>query len=221
MQYSALLVLAATASSVTASLGQHAFPLPKRAMGIAARQTDTSSSGDDDGDDESAECASTAVAIESTMPTPAADIEDYFSTYTYTDTSCVVIATSVASDWDAYTSSLEDWFSSSSAEVVSFVMECSDYGYDVNTGYYVCSDDATSATSGVASATAVTTTSGASAATGTTSTETGTATTKGSSTSSTRTTASGTVTATAGAAVRDVGFVGALLAGALGVAVAL
>lgn len=213
MQYSALLLLAATATSVTANMAMPAG-VPKRHL-IQARQTDdlseptdTSTAGGGDDDLDSA-CSTAAAAIETSMPTAPADLEDYFSSYTYTD-SCIVVPTSLASEYDDYTSSLESWSSANSDDLRTFLAGCTDYEIDLTSDY--CTEDA-GAASGVASTTA-TTTSDSSAK------ETGTKTSGDS--SGTKASGSTKTTATAGAAAaREVGVVGAVLAGVLGMAVAL
>lgn len=213
MQYSALLLLAATATSVTANMAMPAG-VPKRHL-IQARQTDdfaepTDTSTASGGGDLDSACSTAADIIETSMPTAPADLMDYFSSYAYTD-SCIVVPTSLASEYDDYTSSLDSWSSANSDDLSTFLAGCTDYSIDLISDY--CTEDAGEASSGVAT-TAATTTADDSPK------ETGTKTSGGS--TGTKATGSTTTTATAGAAAaREVGLVGAVLAGVLGVAVAL
>lgn len=210
MQYSALLLLAA-ATAVTANLRAHPIPLPKRA--VEARQTDdfpeptdTSSS-----DPEPSGCESSAYSLETSMPTAPPDLESYYASYTSTG-SCINVPSSLTSDYEDYTSSVDSWYSANSDDVSSFLDACTDYEVDLISDY--CTENADDASSTGGAGSALTTTDDSK------STATSTGTTKTSATG-TKTAATGTTTATAGAAVRDVGIVGAVLAGALGMAVVL
>lgn len=252
MQYSALLLLAVAATSVTASMRPHAIPVPRRA--VEARQTDDSAmptdtsmpDGSDDGDDgfgddgsgddgsddglgddgsgdEPSSCDSAAENLVTDMPTAPADLDTFAQTYTGDD-SCITVPASLTSDWDDYSSSVDAWYSESSDAVSSFLAVCTDYELDLITDICTVDDDgsdegsSTSADAGGGAATAAATTTDDKS----TATAKATATDKSSESSESKT-ASATVTATAGAApaVRDVGIIGAVLAGALGAAIAL
>lgn len=228
MQYSAVLLLELAATTATANLQPLAIVAPKRALQARQSQTtDTSTAdgdddgsddddgfGDDDGsdDDDSDTCDSAFEALTTDMPEIPDDVYDYAATYTATG--CMSLPTSILSDYEDYTSSLDDWYATSSDDISSFLDYCTDYSLDLSGD--VCTD-AAEASTGVASAkaTATTTSDGSESDNGKS-----TATAKDSSSSS-KTGASAKVTATAGAAVRDVGIVGAVLAGALGAAMVL
>lgn len=200
MQFLTLVLLAGGATAVTADMQLRA---PKRVVAVQPRQTDDSTA-----------CDSAAEDIESTMPTPASDLYDFFYTSTGTG-SCLSIPTSLTSEWNDYTSSEDAWYSASSDELSSFLDQCTDYDFGLISEY--CTEDAgsshattTADDAGVTSATAKTTAKTTDKSDETTKTE------------ATKTEATGKTTATAGAApLREAGIVGAVLAGALGVAVAL
>lgn len=229
MRYSTsyLLLAAAAATSASANVAIPAAVVPKRGM-VQARQTDaptssSSSSGDDDLD---AACASTADVIETSMPTAPSDLLDYYDTYTYTD-SCLVIPSSLKSEWDDYTTSLVSWSSANRDDLSTFLAGCTDYELDLISDY--CTTDAAArGGSGTAAATATPTSdddADDAEETGSSSdASSGTKTSGGDEKSGGDKTTSGgdKATHTANVAVaREVGVVGAVVAGVLGMAVAL
>ncbi|KUI61648.1 hypothetical protein VP1G_08836 [Cytospora mali] len=221
--YSQLLV-AALAASVSANIvvpGHHPM---RRELQNFARQTDsaaaptgTSSGGDDDDS-----CELALMSLASSLPTPDAALASYEATYTPTDSCSYSVPSSLSSDFVSYTSAVESWYSASSDAISSIVSQCPEYAGEASEISECPTSTGAAGSAASASASATTTSTGtadhsshsASAkSSGSTSSSSATGTAAGSSASAS---ASGS-----GASGREIGIVGAVLAGVLGVAVAL
>ncbi|KAK7748749.1 hypothetical protein SLS53_000773 [Cytospora paraplurivora] len=137
-------------------------------------------------------CESEVLSVASSLPTAAPAFESYALTQTQTDACAITIPASLSKDYSSYLTALESWYTKSgSSAIYSILSECPQYAAYTES-LSVCSTVAGAATSG-SSATAA---SGSSAA-------------------------SSSSTSSSGASAREVGIVGAVLAGVLGVAAAL
>lgn len=233
--HSSTIFLATLAATASANL-QGPVPIPhavKRAMDLAPRQTDDPSTTTDldSFPTESIDpgCSSAYDALYSLatgVPTAAPAITSFVETdlMTVTDVCSVSVPSSLSSDWASYTDALLSWYSSNMPVISSAFAECTSLG-DTSTDLGeagICTSDVAAVTaSGSGSA------SGSATAT-TTSSSDNESTTLSSSTSSgaSKTTSSSSSTdtgaaATGGAAMREVGVVGAVVAGVLGAVVAL
>lgn len=229
MQYYALLFLTVAITTVMANLnvGQPlAAGLVSKRSTIEARQTDDNNDGmGDDGSDSGSDtsddtttiptddtCMSEASSLAEAMPTAAADIA---SLTLDGASSCVNVPATLTSQWDAVSTSMDSWYDTNSAELDVLDVDCKDYTdiiwtrpaatvwiYDACATENAVEADSTSSTSTKASTTATSTSSTNLAAMTTTPGVPG-------------------PTSTAGAAIREVGVVGAIFAGALGAAIAL
>lgn len=213
--------MATFAAAVSANMERMVVPVPQLAAerAIAARQTDSFSSDFPTSSlDPACESATDELyTIFAAVPTPASDLENWAETATaVSDDSCdFSVPASLSSEYNDYSSSVVAWYSSYSSEIEDAISECTDLGLDVSDFSVCTANDAlttgtASGTSKVASVSATTTSSG------TKTTASGTS-TKSSSSSSSATSAA----ATAGAAAREVGIVGAVVAGVLGAVIAL
>ncbi|ROW09756.1 hypothetical protein VMCG_02148 [Cytospora schulzeri] len=220
--YSQLLI-AALAASVSANVVVPGHLPMRRELQNLARQTDSAASPSGTAASD-ADCEMLLMSMAATIPTPAPALESYEETYSATDPCSYSVPKSLSGDYDDYTSSVYSWYSASSVAVYSILSECPQYA-DETAGIAVCSTatglaaggsgSSTSVSSAGSSATTTGSASGSSAATGS----------SGSSSSSSTGTASGSSASASasgsGATAREIGIVGAVLAGVLGVAVAL
>lgn len=238
--YTSAVLLSALAATVSASLQPVRIPYPNKRL--EARQTADDSDYTATADTaypsgtESAACDDAVDIIYSLvadMPSPPDDVASYIATYTATDLCASSLPTSLSADYSSWTSEVIDWYSSTAAAAVSSaIAECPelDDGSDDSTDLGFCTDDgglAAATGSGVASATATATATGSDDKTtgsSSTATETGKATTttatKATATEASSSTGTSSVH-TAGAVPREVGAVGAAIAGVLAVAIAL
>lgn len=219
------LVIAALAASVSASANLFPGHQAIRRDLLLARQTESSAPTATSGGLSDAECQATLLSIATELPVPDGDLLAWEQSQTDTDPcSLTDVPSSLSSQYTSYTNDVLSWYAESSSELFSAFSACPQYAGAVSE-VAVCtsslSAEATttggSASSGT-NASATGTGSGASA----TGSSTGTATQSGSSDSTG--TASGSASSsveTAGAPMREAGIVGAVLAGVLGVAVAL
>lgn len=246
--YTSAVLLSALAATVSATLQPVRIPYPKR---IEARQTaddsdytDFATGTADASFPSSTEDPACSAAIDSIysvaadMPEPPEDVESYLYTATATDFCASSVPTSLSADFASWSSDVLDWYSSTaSAALSSAVAECPDLtdGDDDYTDLGFCTDDAgvaaatgaSGSTGGLASATATAT--GADKTDGSSASSTATETAKkGSSTTATSATGTGASSSasassvhTAGAVAREVGVVGAVIAGVLGAVAAL
>ena len=197
------LVIAALAASVSANLlvPGH-FPI-RRDIHVA-RQTASAASASGTGlSDE--DCQSSILSIAESVPTPDAALSSYEATYSPTDSCSYSVPSSLSSDYSSYSSAVYSWYSANSDAMSSIISECPQYAAETSE-VSECSATATGTGSSDSSATG--TASGSS--------ETGSSSTGTSTGSSASASASGS-----GASAREVGIVGAVLAGILGAAVAL
>lgn len=209
------LVIAALAASVSASANLFPGHVAIRRDLLVARQTDSATPSATGGLSDT-ECQASLLAIATELPIPDGDLLDWEQQQTGTDPCSVTeVPASLSSEYTSYTNAVLSWYSESSSELYAALSACPQYAGAVSE-VAVCTSDLTAATltTGTVSGTA----SEASA----TGSSTGSATKSGSSSSTG--TASGSASSsveTAGAPLREAGIVGAVLAGVLGVAVAL
>lgn len=206
MQSSALFLITVAAATVTANLQPLAGAISKRA--IEVRQDDESGEGYDDSDTCESEWESMAAAI----PTAPADLQD---TLTIDDDGCAIIPASLTSDWDAYTSSLDSWYTAASEELDTFTATCTDYSSAYTYEIVTCVDEAVAESTTPVAGTSAKSTGPTTTGTARISSVSSTVTAK--SPSSNTSTANGA----AATGIRDAGIVGVVLAGALGAAIAL
>ncbi|KAL1862835.1 hypothetical protein Daus18300_008332 [Diaporthe australafricana] len=215
------LVVMALAASASANL----FPahVPIRRDFLVARQTDAASptgSSDD-------QCAASLLSIASTLPDPGNDLLDWEETQTDADPcGATDVPPSLTSQYTSYTDAVLSWYSASSSEVFAALSSCPQYADAALSQVNVCTSGLGAAATGSSGANASATgsgSSGSSAATASASSgASGTATSSGSSDSTSSATGSASSSAeTAGAPMREAGVVGAVLAGVLGLAIAL
>lgn len=215
------LVIAALAASVSASANLFPGHQAVRRDLLVARQTESTPSAT--GGLSDTECQATLLAIATELPMPDGDLLDWEQEQTGTDPCSVTqVPSSLASEYTSYTDAVLSWYAESSSELLAALSECPQYAGAVSE-VAVCTSSLTDLTmaTGTASGASATGTGSGSAASATGS-STGTATKSGSSSSTG--TASGSASSsveTAGAPLREAGIVGAVLAGVLGVAVAL
>lgn len=215
------LVVAALAASVSASANLFPAHMAIRRDLVVARQTESATPSATGGLSDT-ECQASLLSIATELPIPDGDLLDWEQQQTGTDPCSVTeVPSSLSSEYTSYTDAVLSWYAESSSELFAALSACPQYAGAVSE-VAVCTSSLTAdagQTTGTASnGTATGTGSGASA----TGSSTGTATESGSSDSTG--TASGSAsssTETAGAPMREVGIVGAVLAGVLGVAVAL
>lgn len=217
------LLIAALAASVSASANLFPAHMAIRRDLLVARQTESSETPSaTSGGLSDTECQASLLAIATELPIPDGDLLEWEQEQTGTDPCSVTsVPSSLSSEYTSYTDAVLSWYAESSSELYAALSACPQYAGAVSE-VAVCTSSlsAEATTTGSASSNATASQSGSSAsATGSSS---GTATESGSSSSTG--TASGSASSsveTAGAAVREVGLVGAVLAGVLGVAVAL
>ncbi|KUI68508.1 hypothetical protein VM1G_04323 [Cytospora mali] len=217
--YSQLLV-AALAASVSANIVVPGHLPMRRELQNFARQTDSAAAptGTSSGDDDYS-CELALMSLASSIPTPDAALASYEATYTPTDSCSYSVPSSLSSDFVSYTSAVESWYSASSDAVSSIVSECPEYAGEASEISECPTSTGAAGSAASASATSTTGTadhsshSASTKSSGSTSSSSATGTAAGSSSSAS---ASGS-----GASGREIGIVGALLAGVLGLAVAL
>lgn len=213
------LVIAALAASVSASANLFPAHQAIRRDLLIARQTESATASATGGLSDT-ECQASLLAIATELPMPGDDLLDWEQQQTDTDPCSVTsVPSSLSSEYTSYTDAVLSWFTESSSELYAALSACPQYAGAVSE-VAVCTSDLSAATTGTASdATPTGSSSSEASATGS---STGTATKSGSSDSTG--TASGSASSsveTAGAPLREAGIVGAVLAGVLGVAVAL
>lgn len=217
------LVIAALAASVSASANLFPGHQAIRRDLLLARQTESSAPTATSGGLSDAECQATLLSIATELPVPSGDLLEWEQSQTDTDPCSVTdVPSSLSSQYTSYTNDVLSWYAESSSELFSAFSACPQYAGAVSE-VAVCtsglSADATATGSASGTAASATGTGSGASATGS---STGTATQSGSSDSTG--TASGSASSsveTAGAPMREAGIVGAVLAGVLGVAVAL
>lgn len=215
------LVIAALAASVSASANLFPAHMAIRRDLLVARQTDSSDTPTATGLSDT-ECQASLLAIATELPMPDGDLLEWEQEQTGTDPCSITdVPSSLASEYTSYTDAVLSWYAESSSELYAALSACPQYA-GAASEVAVCTSSLSAAeatTTGSASGASATGSGSSASATGS---STGTATQSGSSSSTG--TASGSASSsveTAGAAVREVGIVGAVLAGVLGVAVAL
>lgn len=208
--HSSIFLLAVAGASVSANMQALHVPVPNRAL--EARQTGSSTSEDEG-------CISALTALEAiitSIPTPPADLESYVETATAAtvDPCTLDLPDSLTSEYSAYSTSVVSWYSANSAEINSALSQCTEYSSYESEIAGICTSSAVQDSAATTTAATFTTTTGAA---------TGAKTTAGGATgsSATKSSSSATTAATAGAAMREVGVTGALLAGVMGIAMAL
>ncbi|KAI3397394.1 hypothetical protein diail_10845 [Diaporthe ilicicola] len=214
------LFVVALAASVSANL----FPahVPIKREHLVARQTDApTATGSSDAD-----CQATLLSIATELPMPDDDLLSWEEAQTATDPCSISdVPSSLSSDYTSYTDAVLSWYSASSSELLAALSACPQYAGAASEVQVCTSLAAGAATTGSgSSATTSATGSGSeSSATGSAASKSsGSATKSGSSGSTGSATGSASSsTETAGAPMREVGVMGAVLAGVLGVAVAL
>ncbi|KAG6367015.1 hypothetical protein INS49_001197 [Diaporthe citri] len=216
------LVIAALAASVSASANLFPAHMAIRRDLLVARQTESATPSATGGPSDT-ECQASLLAIATELPIPDGDLLDWEQQQTGTDPCSVTeVPSSLSSEYTSYTDAVLSWYAESSSELYAAISACPQYAGAVSE-VAVCTSSLTglAATTGTAS-NATATGTGSSSEASATGSSTGTATQSGSSDSTG--TASGSASSsaeTAGAPMREVGIVGAVLAGVLGVAVAL
>lgn len=217
-------VLAAFAATASASANLFPAHMAIRRDLLIARQTEsTTAPTATSGDLSDSECQASLLAIATELPIPDGDLLDWEQSQVGTDPCSVTdIPSSLSSQYTSYTDAVLSWYAESSSELYEAISACPQYAGAVSE-VQVCTELTT--TSGSASVSATQSDNNGASATGSSATgsSTGTATESGSSdsTGTASGSASSSVETTAGAPLREVGIVGAVLAGVLGVAVAL
>lgn len=225
------LVIAALAASASASTNLFPGHMAIRRDLLIARQTTDSGAAPTgtSGDLSDSECQASLLSIATELPIPSGDLLEWEQSQAGTDPCSVTsIPATLSSQYSSYTDAVWSWYSESSSELMAAISACPQYAGAVSEVQVCTKATVTGGGSAEPSVTATTQSDGSepsesatgSAATGS---STGTATESGSSDSAG--TASGSasqsVETTAGAPLREAGVVGAVLAGVLGVAVAL
>lgn len=212
--------LAATASASTNLFPGHVAI--RRDLLIARQTTDSGAAptGTSGGLSDS-ECQASLLSIATELPIPSGDLLEWEQSQAGTDPCSVTsVPAALSSEYSSYTDAVLSWYSESSSELIAAISACPQYAGAVSE-VQVCTKVATTGGSVEPSATAGTQSDGSEASA--TGSSTGTATESGSSdsTGTASGSASQSVETTAGAPLREAGIVGAVLAGVLGVAVAL
>lgn len=237
MYTSTILLATLAATQVSANMQRLSIPYPRVALeqrGLAARQTDDDTAYPTATEDAACESAYDALAsLVTDMPTPPPALESWALTETgldtVTDECSFSVPASVSSDYAAYSSALLSWYDAHTSEFSSAVAQCTDLAEETSDLDACTSAPASSSStagggvaSNSASATATGSSSSAAGSTGA-STKTTLATTasSASTTGASSASSSSSAVATAGAAAREVGLAGAVLAGVLGAVVAL
>ncbi|KAK2614576.1 hypothetical protein N8I77_001387 [Diaporthe amygdali] len=218
------LVIAALAASVSANI----FPahVPIRRDLLVARQTDSSTSPSaTSGGSSDEECQAELLSIATALPIPDDDLLNWEESQTDTDPCSITdVPSSLTSQYSSYTDAVLSWYSASSSELLSALSACPQYA-DAASEVQVCTSSLSAEATATGSGSSASATGGSSAtgsASGASGSSTGTATKSGSSGSTSSATGSASSSAaTAGAPMREVGIMGAVLAGVLGAAVAL
>lgn len=219
-------VIAALAATASASANLFPAHMAIRRDLLIARQTEsTTAPTATSGDLSDSECQASLLAIATELPIPDGDLLDWEQSQAGTDPCSVTeIPSSLSSQYTSYTDAVLSWYAESSSELYEAISACPQYAGAVSE-VQVCTELTTTSASGSASASATQSDNNGASATGSSATgsSTGTATQSGSSdsTGTASGSASSSVETTAGAPLREVGIVGAVLAGVLGVAVAL
>lgn len=219
-------VIAALAATASASANLFPAHMAIRRDLLIARQTEsTTAPTATSGDLSDSECQASLLAIATELPIPDGDLLDWEQSQAGTDPCSVTeIPSSLSSQYTSYTDAVLSWYAESSSELYEAISACPQYAGAVSE-VQVCTELTTTSGSGSASASATQSDNNGASATGSSATgsSTGTATQSGSSdsTGTASGSASSSVETTAGAPLREVGIVGAVLAGVLGVAVAL
>lgn len=215
------LVIAALAASVSASANLFPAHQAIRRDLLVARQTESATASATGGLSDT-ECQASLLAIATELPIPDGDLLDWEQQQTGTDPCSVTsVPSSLSSEYTSYTDAVLSWFTKSSSELYAALSACPQYAGAVSE-VAVCTSDLTAASLTTGTASDATPTGSSSSEASATGSSTGTATKSGSSDSTG--TASGSASSsveTAGAPLREAGIVGAVLAGVLGVAVAL
>lgn len=214
------LVLAALAASVSASINLIPGHMAIRRDLVVARQTTADAPSATSGGLSDTECQATLLAIATDLPMPNDDLLSWEQEQTGTDPCSITeVPSSLSAEYTSYTDAVLSWYAESSSELFAALSECPQYAGAVSEVAVCTSSLSAEATATGSSASNATGTSGS----GSSASASGSSATQSGSSSSTGT-ASGSASSsaeTAGAAVREVGIVGAVLAGVLGVAVAL
>lgn len=222
-------VIAALAATASASANLFPAHMAIRRDLLIARQTEsTTAPTATSGDLSDSECQASLLAIATELPIPDGDLLDWEQSQAGTDPCSVTeIPSSLSSQYTSYTDAVLSWYAESSSELYEAISACPQYAGAVSE-VQVCTELTTTSGSSSASASATGVTqsdNNEASATGSSATgsSTGTATESGSSdsTGTASGSASSSVETTAGAPLREAGIVGAVLAGVLGVAVAL
>lgn len=219
-------VIAALAATASASANLFPAHMAIRRDLLIARQTEsTTAPTATSGDLSDSECQASLLAIATELPIPDGDLLDWEQSQAGTDPCSVTeIPSSLSSQYTSYTDAVLSWYAESSSELYEAISACPQYAGAVSE-VQVCTELTTTSGSGSGSASATQSDNNGASATGSSATgsSTGTATQSGSSdsTGTASGSASSSVETTAGAPLREVGIVGAVLAGVLGVAVAL
>lgn len=213
------LVLAALAASVSASANLFPGHMAIRRDLLVARQTTADAPSATSGGLSDTECQATLLAIATDLPIPDGDLLEWEQSQSGTDPCSVTeVPSSLSSEFTSYTDAVLSWYAESSSELYAALSECPQYAGAVSE-VAVCTSSLSAEATATGSASNATGTSGS----GSSASASGSSATQSGSSSSTGT-ASGSASSSAeiaGAAVREVGIVGAVLAGVLGVAVAL
>lgn len=213
------LVLAALATSVSASANLFPGHMAIRRDLLVARQTTADAPSATSGGLSDTECQATLLAIATDLPIPDGDLLEWEQSQSGTDPCSVTeVPSSLSAEFTSYTDAVLSWYAESSSELYAALSECPQYAGAVSE-VAVCTSSLSAEATATGSASNATGTSGS----GSSASASGSSATQSGSSSSTGT-ASGSASSsaeTAGAAVREVGIVGAVLAGVLGVAVAL
>ncbi|ROW13220.1 hypothetical protein VPNG_04885 [Cytospora leucostoma] len=205
------LVIAALATAASANLVVPGHIAIKYENHNVARATGTAaSSGLSD-----AACETEVLSVAASLPTAAPEFESYALTQTQTDACAITIPASLSKDYSSYLTALESWYTKSgSSAIYSILSECPQYAaYTDSIG--VCSTVVGAVTSGSSAAKTTGTASGSSA------TASSGSSAASSASSSSASAASSSSASSSGASAREVGIVGVVLAGVLGVAAAL
>lgn len=215
------LVIMALAASASANL----FPahVPIRRDFLAARQTDTASATGSSDD----QCQATLLSFASTLPDPGNDLLDWEESQTDLDPcSATGVPATLTSQYTSYTNAVLSWYSASSSELLAALSACPQYADAAASQVDVCTSGlgaAATASSGANASPTGSGSSGSTAATASGSSGASSSATKSGSSSSTgsATGSASSSSETAGAPMREAGVVGAVLAGVLGLAIAL
>lgn len=211
--YSQLVIAALATSASAASLVVPGHIAIKYENHNVARATGTATAGLSD-----AACETEVMSVAAGLPTAAPAFESYALTQTQTDACAVTVPASLSAEYSSYLTALESWYTASgSSAIYSVLSQCPQYAAYTDS-LSVCSTDVAAATSASSAAKSTGTASGSSAAAAASGTSTGAA--SSSSTSSAKASSSSSASKS-GASAREVGIVGAVLAGVLGAAAAL